>query len=267
MSWEAQWLLTWLRRTMIHTLTYLVPKASRYWKFTYCRKWFCAFECVLDEDSKDVVPSKRQETRSTTRRHTPEDLALDRRHCQKLKSRSVWALHRQGFDALSESPAAFLWVTKPWQPVPYNSTVCYESHFSTDFRPTESFREFNVRKPPSDMFVWKVSGNCNFVDCNTESGFHCFTVHFQFTIYRVSQEERTIFWEVIVSVILSKKLYKNVCPIPNGFRDRATWLYSGLAWGPSIVHPSRPAVLCLKSNGSISETVRNRTYVHLKFFA
>jgi hypothetical protein len=34
-------------------------------------------------------------------------------------------------------------------------------------------------------------------------------------------EGRSIFWEVIVSVILSKKLYKNVCPIPNGFRDRA----------------------------------------------
>jgi hypothetical protein len=40
-------------------------------------------------------------------------------------------------------------------------------------------------------------------------------------IYRVSQEERSIFWEVIVSVILSKKLYMNTCPIPNGFRDRA----------------------------------------------
>jgi hypothetical protein len=40
-------------------------------------------------------------------------------------------------------------------------------------------------------------------------------------IYRVSQEERTIFWEVTVSVILSKKLYMNMCPIPNGFRDRA----------------------------------------------
>jgi exonuclease III len=40
-------------------------------------------------------------------------------------------------------------------------------------------------------------------------------------IYRVSQEERTIFWEVMVSVVLRKKLYKNVCPIPNGFRDRA----------------------------------------------
>jgi hypothetical protein len=33
----------------------------------------------------------------------------------------------------------------------------------------------------------------------------------------------------------------NMCPIPNGFRDRVIWLYSGLAWAPSIVHPSRPA--------------------------
>jgi hypothetical protein len=40
-------------------------------------------------------------------------------------------------------------------------------------------------------------------------------------VYRVSQEERSIFWEVIVSVILSKKLDMNMCPIPNGFRDRA----------------------------------------------
>jgi hypothetical protein len=45
-------------------------------------------------------------------------------------------------------------------------------------------------------------------------------------IYRVSQEERSIFWEVIVSVILSKEVYMYVCPIPNGFRDRATSLYS-----------------------------------------
>ena len=40
-------------------------------------------------------------------------------------------------------------------------------------------------------------------------------------IYRLSREERSIFWEVIVSVILSKKLYTNMCPVPNGFRDRA----------------------------------------------
>jgi hypothetical protein len=42
----------------------------------------------------------------------------------------------------------------------------------------------------------------------------------------VSQEERSIFWEVIVSVILSKKVYMYMCPIPNGFRDRAILLYS-----------------------------------------
>ena len=42
--------------------------------------------------------------------------------------------------------------------------------------------------------------------------------------YRVFQEERSIFWEVTVSVILSKKLYTNMCPIPNGFRDRTIWM-------------------------------------------
>ena len=40
-------------------------------------------------------------------------------------------------------------------------------------------------------------------------------------LYRVSQEESTIFWEIILSVILSKNVYTNKCPIPNGFRDRA----------------------------------------------
>ena len=33
-------------------------------------------------------------------------------------------------------------------------------------------------------------------------------------VYRVSQEERSIFWEVIVSVILSKNICINTCPIP-----------------------------------------------------
>jgi hypothetical protein len=45
-------------------------------------------------------------------------------------------------------------------------------------------------------------------------------------IYRASQEERSIFWEVMVSGILSKKVYMYVCPIPNGFRDRAISMYS-----------------------------------------
>jgi hypothetical protein len=44
--------------------------------------------------------------------------------------------------------------------------------------------------------------------------------------HKVSQEERPIFWEVIVTVILRKKVYMYMCPIPNGFRDRAISLYS-----------------------------------------
>jgi hypothetical protein len=47
-------------------------------------------------------------------------------------------------------------------------------------------------------------------------------------IYRVSQEERSLFWEVIVSVILSKIVYMFMCPIPNGFRETAGSLYSTL---------------------------------------
>ena len=45
-------------------------------------------------------------------------------------------------------------------------------------------------------------------------------------IYRVSQEERSIFWEVIVSVIVSKTFYMNTCLIQNCFLDRAISLYS-----------------------------------------
>jgi hypothetical protein len=38
-------------------------------------------------------------------------------------------------------------------------------------------------------------------------------------LYRMSQEERSIFWEVIVSAILSKNMYTCMCPIPYGFRE------------------------------------------------
>jgi hypothetical protein len=41
------------------------------------------------------------------------------------------------------------------------------------------------------------------------------------------RKEKSISCEVIVSVILSKKkVYMYMCPIPNGFRDRAIPLYS-----------------------------------------
>jgi len=45
-------------------------------------------------------------------------------------------------------------------------------------------------------------------------------------LYRVSQEEMSIFWDIIVSVILSKNLYMYTCPIPNGLRDIAISLCS-----------------------------------------
>jgi hypothetical protein len=50
-----------------------------------------------------------------------------------------------------------------------------------------------------------------------------------FHLYRMSQEERSIFWEVILSVILSKtEMYMYMCPIPNGYPDKAISLYSTL---------------------------------------
>jgi hypothetical protein len=61
----------------------------------------------------------------------------------------------------------------------------------------------------------------------------------QFNIYYgVFQEERSIFWEVIVLVILSNKVYMYMCPIQNGLRDRAISLYSSLDLVPNIVLPS-----------------------------
>jgi hypothetical protein len=45
-------------------------------------------------------------------------------------------------------------------------------------------------------------------------------------IYRMTQELRSLFWEVIVSVTLSKNVYMYICSIPNGFRDTAISLYS-----------------------------------------
>jgi hypothetical protein len=40
-------------------------------------------------------------------------------------------------------------------------------------------------------------------------------------LYRVIQEERSILWEVIVSMTMSKEVHMNVCKILNGYRDNA----------------------------------------------
>jgi hypothetical protein len=52
-----------------------------------------------------------------------------------------------------------------------------------------------------------------------------FVLHYLHQLYRMSQEEMSIFWEVIVLVTL-KKVYMYMCLIRNGFRDRALSLYS-----------------------------------------
>jgi len=50
-------------------------------------------------------------------------------------------------------------------------------------------------------------------------------------IYRVIQEESAILWEMIVCVILSKKVHMNMGPILNGYRDVVKRKY-----GPSCKH-------------------------------
>jgi hypothetical protein len=57
-------------------------------------------------------------------------------------------------------------------------------------------------------------------------------------IYRMSQEEMSIFCEVTVPVILSNKHYMYMCPIPNGFQDRAISLYKSLDLAPNNVLPT-----------------------------
>ena len=42
-------------------------------------------------------------------------------------------------------------------------------------------------------------------------------------IYRVIQEESALLWEMIVWVILSKKVHTNMGPILNGYGVMTTW--------------------------------------------
>ena len=49
--------------------------------------------------------------------------------------------------------------------------------------------------------------------------------------YRVIQKKAAILWEMIVCVILSKKVHTNMGPILNGYRDMVKRKY-----GPSCEH-------------------------------
>jgi hypothetical protein len=63
------------------------------------------------------------------------------------------------------------------------------------------------------------------------------TDSFTFFLYRVSQEKRSILWEVTVPAILRKKVYMNTSHIPNGFRYLAR---SILNLARNTFLPSRP---------------------------
>ena len=61
------------------------------------------------------------------------------------------------------------------------------------------------------------------------------------SLYRVIQDESKILWEMIVCVILSKKVHMNMGPILNVYRDMVK-----IRYGPSV---------------------QNRTHVHMNLFA
>ena len=64
--------------------------------------------------------------------------------------------------------------------------------------------------------------------CN---GHHQVSTPIKKSIYRVIQEESAILSEMIVCVILSKKVHMNMGPILNGYRDMVKRRY-----GPSCEH-------------------------------
>ena len=43
------------------------------------------------------------------------------------------------------------------------------------------------------------------------------------------QEERSVFWEVIVSVIVRKKVHMNMCLVLTGYRNTAVRVYNAKA--------------------------------------
>jgi len=47
----------------------------------------------------------------------------------------------------------------------------------------------------------------------------------QIILYSIIQQERSIFWEVIVIIIVRKEVYMDKCLILSGYQDRAVWIY------------------------------------------
>ena len=72
----------------------------------------------------------------------------------------------------------------------------------------------------------------------------CQSINKGSVIYRVIQEESAILWEMIVCVILSKKVHMNMGPILNGYQDMVKrryplgFLFMGMAEGGGVQHQS-----------------------------
>jgi hypothetical protein len=65
----------------------------------------------------------------------------------------------------------------------------------------------------------------------------------------VSQEERLIYWEVTVLVILSKKVCMYIYPNPSGFQDRVISLYSSKSVDKEeILHTVSNSGICCSSD-------------------
>jgi hypothetical protein len=76
-------------------------------------------------------------------------------------------------------------------------------------------------------------------------------------IYRVSQEERSVFWEVTVTVILHKKKKKKcmyMCPIPNSPGDRAISPRCTI-YRQATCHVLTRVAKCIDVDGGIFENV------------
>jgi len=85
-----------------------------------------------------------------------------------------------------------------------------------------------------------------------------------YTIYRMIQEESSLFWEVTISINGSceKKVHTNFCLILNGFRDIAVWIWRFLNLHTRVTK-------CIEVDGEIFElllwTVTNLSLLCNKF--
>jgi hypothetical protein len=71
---------------------------------------------------------------------------------------------------------------------------------------------------------------------------------------RVSQEERSVFWEVLVSAILRKKVYMTVCPVLNGFRYWAQYFEFGAQYFPTLSMSNHKSQLTLHTDSYASDS-------------